>query len=654
MTAPDEELQRGISLHRTGELAKARHVYEQILRRHPRHSGALHLSGVIASQTGNAQLAVQLIWRAIEVNPANGAAYCDLGSAFKQLNHLPGALASYDRAIVLDGELADAHSNRATVLSELQRFDEALASLDRALALRPNFAAACLNRAHVLKALNRSDDALEACDRAIAISPGFAEAHFNKGNLLMSARRWEEALASFGNALSIRPNYLEALLNRGIVLKELSRTEAALASLESAIALDGRCAEALSNRGVLQRELGQYAQSLASFEQALAVKPQYAQAHCNRGNTLKALNRFDAALACYERALELQHDYPEAHSSRGVALTEMRRFDEAFASFDTAIALKPDYAEAYLNRAMASLTLGRFSSGWLDYEWRRRCAEVTPHPASARFTPAWRGDEPLSGRTILLWWEQGLGDTLQFCRYAPLLKNMGATVILEVQPQLAGLLADLPADVVAKSGDALPPFDYHCPLMSLPLACKTDLSNIPSPGKYLRSDPARIAQWRASLGADARPRVGLVWSGSRAHRNDHNRSISLSLLLQFLPPEMQYLSLQTEVRDADRATLQQRPDIVDCGAQLGDFRDTAALCESLDLVISVDTSVAHLSAALGQQTWVLLPFTSDWRWLLDRQDSPWYQSIKLYRQDILGDWTGALTRLREDLLQKFA
>jgi tetratricopeptide (TPR) repeat protein len=579
----------------------------------------LHLSGVIASQAGNAQLAVQLIWRAIEINPANAAAYCDLGSAFKQLGHRQGALASYERAIVLDGNLADAHSNRGTVLSELHRYDEAL----------------------------------DAYDRAIAIRPRYAEAHFNKGNLLMSLRRWEGALASFGSAIDIRP-YPEALLNRGIVLKELGRLQEGLASLESAIEMDGRCAEALSNRGVLLGALGQYEMSLASFDEALAVKPQYAEAHGNKGNVLKALNRLDEALACYDRALALKHEYPEAHSSRGVVLTEMRRFEEAFASFDRAVALKPDYAEAYLNRAMASLTLGRFAAGWEDYEWRRRCAEVASDPACVFEQPAWRGDEPLSGRTILLWCEQGLGDTLQFCRYAELVADLGATVILEVQPQLLGVLANLPGALVMKCGDARPRFDYQCPLMSLPRAFKTTLATIPSPGKYLRTDPARVAHWRDRLGPGAKPRIGLVWSGSRAHSNDRNRSVSLSLLLQFLPPAFQYISLQVDAREIDRATLGRRPEIMDCGVNLRDFADTAALCECLDLVITVDTSVAHLSAAIGQQTWVLLPFAADWRWLLDRTDSPWYEAVRLYRQDAVGEWTGVLGRLHEDLSQRFA
>jgi hypothetical protein len=259
----------------------------------------------------------------------------------------------------------------------------------------------------------------------------------------------------------------------------------------------------------------------------------------------------------------------------------------------------------------------------------------------------------LSGRSILLWWEQGLGDTLQFCRYAERVADLGATVILETQPQLTELLQTLPRAVVLKSGDPRPRFDYQCPLMSLPLAFGTTLSTIPCPGGYLRADPARVEYWRDRLGRSDTPRIGLVWSGSQAHKNDRNRSLSLSLLLPFLPPAIQYISLQVDMRESDRETLNLRPDILDCSESLRSFADTAALCECLDLVVAVDTSVAHLSAAIGQQTWVLLPYTADWRWLLNRTDSPWYETMRLYRQDVPGDWTGALTRLRDDLSQRF-
>jgi tetratricopeptide (TPR) repeat protein len=619
MSRLDERFQLGISLHRRGELSAAQAIYREILGACPRHFDALHLSGVVAAQTSNPRLAAELIWKAIEVDPNHAGAYCDLGSALRQLDQMDAALLSYDKAISLD----------------------------------PGFAQAYLNRGNTLRLLRRPDAALRDYEQAIEISPAYAEAHFLKAELLRGARRWDEALASLDAAIAHRPGYVEAFVNRGIVLKERGELGAALASFDRALSLDGRCTEALSNRGVLLAQLKQPDLALESFDRAISMRPDYAEAYCNKGNVLRELDRFDAALMCYERAIGHKPVFAEAHSSRGVALAQQRRFEAAFASFDTAISQMPDYADAYMNRAMASLMLGRLESGWRDYEWRRKRASTSATYARREFTvPNWLGDAPIAGRTVLLWWEQGLGDTLQFCRYAPLVAQMGGNVVLEVQPQLQGVLSALPGIArLAGPGDALPDIDYHCPLMSLPLAFGTTLATIPRSGGYLTGDAARVHHWRRALGAAVKPRIGLVWSGSRDNRNDRNRSIALSLLLQYLPDGIQYVSLQKDVRDADRDTLTGRPDIMDCAV---DFADTAALCECLDLVISVDTSVAHLSAALGRRTWILLSFNADWRWLLERDDSPWYDAVRLYRQDRVGDWAAALSKLEGDLLREFA
>ena len=262
----------------------------------------------------------------------------------------------------------------------------------------------------------------------------------------------------------------------------------------------------------------------------------------------------------------------------------------------------------------------------------------------------WLGSQSLQDKTILLHAEQGLGDTIQFCRYASLVAKLGAKVILEVQRPLLGLLKNLDgvSQIIAR-GDALPEFDYQSPLLSLPLAFKTQLHTIPSALRYLAGDSEKVLAWQARLGEKTKPRVGLVWSGNLEHKNDHNRSLSLSQVLPYLPSSCQYICLQKELRNADQAILAQHPHIQFFGDALEDFTDTAALCDLMDVVISVDTSVAHLAAALGKPTWVLLPFSPDWRWLLDRKDSPWYPSAKLYRQERIGDWNGVLSRVREGL-----
>ena len=292
---------------------------------------------------------------------------------------------------------------------------------------------------------------------------------------------------------------------------------------------------------------------------------------------------------------------------------------------------------------------GNYAQGWALYEWRWKRRAFAP--IFRKFDcPLWLGQEPLQNKTIVLHGEQGLGDSLQFCRYAALVQELGARVVLEVDSSLVALLGSLqgPQEVIAR-GAALPPADFHCPMLSLPLAFHTDLSNIPLTSAYLTPKPARLMHWRQLLGPKRSPRVGLVWSGDPAHRNDHNRSLPLKTLLAYLPRGYEYISLQKEVRESDRADLRARPDIRDMGHALTDFSETAAACREMDLLITVDTSFAHLSGALGKPTWILLSAPSDWRWLLDREDSPWYDSARLFRQHTPGDWDTPLTRMARAL-----
>jgi hypothetical protein len=313
---------------------------------------------------------------------------------------------------------------------------------------------------------------------------------------------------------------------------------------------------------------------------------------------------------------------------RGNALHALRRYDEALREYAHAIETDASYAQARMNRALCLLRLGRFDEAWSDYEWRWRTVEVAP--LQRGFVQAqWTGAEPLAGRTVLLHAEQGLGDTLQFCRYVPWVARLARRVILEVPPRLVGLMRTLPGspEVVAR-GDALPAFDLHCPLLSLPRAFGTTFATIPSPGRYLAAEPTRVAHWTARLGARDRPRVGVMWRGGTGSRI-RGRSLALREFLAALVPGVQYVSLQRELPPEDLETIASRPDIVHLGEEQADFRDAAALCESVDLVVSVDTSVAHLAGALDVPVWVLLPGHCDWRWFDDRDDSPWYPRAKL-------------------------
>lgn len=365
---------------------------------------------------------------------------------------------------------------------------------------------------------------------------------------------------------------------------------------------------------------------------------------------LFASGRLAEALACIDRALAIDPDNALVHANRGIALAALCRLPEALVSFDRALDLKPDYAEAYFGRAVARLLSGDFAQGWVDFEWRWKRTNGPSGLQRREFAqPLWLGEKSLAGKTLLVHAEIGLGDTLQFCRYVTPLARLGATVILQVQSPLVELLADLQGvSRVMTEVQPLPAFDYHCPLLSLPLAFKTELETIPAERRYLRADPAKVARWKIRMGDTTGRRIGLVWRGDPNNRDDRHRSMALSDLLQQLPVDCRYYSLQKELSESEKRIFHAHPS-TSCLANDLDFTETAAVCECVDLVISVDTSVAHLSAALGKPTWILLPFSPDCRWLLSRSDSPWYPSVTLYRQQSIGDWRDVLTRVAADL-----
>ncbi|MEP6885357.1 MAG: tetratricopeptide repeat-containing glycosyltransferase family protein [Gammaproteobacteria bacterium] len=431
--------------------------------------------------------------------------------------------------------------------------------------------------------------------------------------------------------------------------------ERAVRLYDQAITLDASHAEAYYKRGNALKNLGQLSAAIASYTQAIERRPDYAYAYCNRGVVQQALGLQTDALASYDQAIVLDPSDALAHYNRALVLQDCSRWGEVLESYNQAISINPEYADAQYNRSLGMLYLGDFERGWRGYEWRWKIAARLGIGEFRNFTqPLWLGEEPIADRRLLLHSEAGLGDTLQFCRYATLIAARGATVFLEVPPPLVDLLGNLEgvSRVIAK-GSALPAFDYHCPLMSLPLACKTTLQTVPSVANYLRADNDRVVRWLTQLPEPRRPRVGLTWSGNPNNPIDQRRSIRLADWAAQLPPEFDYFCLQKDVREEDRAVLDSSPLISSIADDELDFVSTAALCECMDVVVSVDTSLAHLSGALGRPTWILLPFTPDWRWLQDRDDSPWYPSAKLYRQKAAGEWNEVFARVAADLREKF-
>jgi hypothetical protein len=410
-------------------------------------------------------------------------------------------------------------------------------------------------------------------------------------------------------------------------------------------------AAVLNNSGLVLHTQGLHLEALEKFQAALALEPNNSVIFNNRGVCYFSLDLFEDAIQSYKLATALEPRYVEAHNNLGNALVKLFQHEEALQCYDQALALDPGYAEAYWNKALALLQVGRFSEGWVLHE--SRWAKPSFQPIVRHFPQAiWDGSFPIDGKMLLLHAEQGLGDTLQFVRYVEMVKTLGARVVLEVQAPLVSLFDGLfVAESLVKQGDPLPSFDCHCPLMSLPLAFQTTLSSVPSAVPYLKPSSEKERFWAEKLGPTTQLRVGLVWSGDPRHQNDKQRSIALSELMAALPPGFEYVSLQSEIRDSDSQALKESDRLVHFGSELKDFSDTAALCAQMDVVVCVDTSVAHLSGALGKPTFLLLPYNPDWRWLLERSDSPCYPTMHLYRQTQLGSWHSALENVSADLLK---
>jgi tetratricopeptide (TPR) repeat protein len=473
------------------------------------------------------------------------------------------------------------------------------------------------------------------------------------GVLNFQRHRLTEALGFLSQALRVNSTSADAMSNLGLALHAAGRREEAIASYRNALKFAPDHPEILYNLANTYLELGHIDDALAHFDAVLAKNPDHVGALVNRGNTLLRFNRPIEAIASYDAALARMPGHPQILTNRGHALRRLDRPVEALAGFEAAIAAKPDFAEAHFEAAMTRLSLGDFEAGWKAYEWRWRTGAFAAQRRQFK-APLWLGETSVAGKTILLHAEQGFGDTIQFIRYAPLLAGRGAKVVCEVQPELQPLLAQLEnahdITVIAK-GAPLAAFDLHCPLLSLPFACGTQPETIPAAVPYLAAPEARLAEWRDRLPPGG-PRVGFVWSGQPSHKNDANRSIPLKRLSGlFENPQLRCFSLQNGVRDVDSEVLKGLPRLIHIGDSFRDFADTAAVIALLDVVVSVDTAVGHLAGAMGKPVILLLPYAADFRWLRDRDDSPWYPKAKLFRQPEFGDWDSVIGQVRDEMRQ---
>jgi tetratricopeptide (TPR) repeat protein len=581
---------------RSGRTAEAERVCREILSLDPGHAQTLHLLGLIEHQRGRSDEAVEHIRMAI-MRDARDPAF---------------------------------HHNLGNILRALDRLAEAIDCYERALALAPSSVDTLYNLGNAYQDLSQPERAAAYFERALRLNPEAVELHHNLGNALQDLGRLDEAIGCYRKALALRPDLVESLDNLASALQSQGKLDEAQASYERALALRPNRVESLIGLGVVSRAQGRLEEAVARYQRALELSPDHPEAHNNLGVALVDLGRPQEATPHYERALALRPNRAETHSNLGIALQRQGQYAEAFACYRRALAFKPDYAEAHFNRAHALLLTGELDAGWQEYEWRFAVARYDRNFDQ----PLWSG-EPLGGRSILIHAEQGFGDTLQFVRYVPAVAKRSGRIVLEVPEPLVRLARTVAgvSQVVAR-GDPLPAFNCHCPLLSLPRVFKTNLLTIPNAAPYLRVPADASAGWAERIPTTPGPRVGIVWAGTAVGAID----------LRLLQPlwevgGVSWFSLQVGDRSGDTASLHSVK-ITDLSPWLTDFVETAAAVCRLDLVISVDTAVAHLAGALGRPTWLLLRHPPEWRWLLEREDSPWYPTVRLFRQRCAGDWPG--------------
>ena len=549
-----------------------------------------------------------------------------------------------------DDPVLEALMNEAMEHHRLGRFEQAAEGYWKVLEAFPEQPQATYFLGMVMHRIGENDKACELVSRALAGDYGGAQEYCNLGIIYNQLGRLDDVVICQKHSIALDDQYISAYFNLGNAYRDLGQPEASIEALQTAVTLKPDFPQAYNNLGLAMHDAGRFEDALGSYDKALNTKPDYADAYLNMGNALRELNRPDAAAVSFQKAIVVDHDSFEAHNNLGNVLMELDRFEGSAISYAKAISLKPDDPGAHKNFGIINLLLGNFEIGWAEYSWRR--LEDDPvFKVRAYSQPFWDGED-LTGKTIFIYPEQGLGDTIQFVRYLPVLQALGGQVVFDAPLPLVRLLEDLDGvNVMVKSGDTIPPFDYHLPLLELPRLFDTTPDTIPAAEAYLSAEQSLEETWAERLGPKEGYRVGLVWAGNPSHLNDRNRSITPELFrsLAETPGVSAYSLLVGRDGEAGRVF---GDTVTDLEEQLTDFAETAAAIANMDLVISVDTAVVHLAGALGAPVWTLLPFNPDWRWMLDRGDSPWYPTMRLFRQEKRRDWQGVLDRVAAELAER--
>ena len=617
MPHPSDPLAEGLLLQEKGDWAGAVAHYLKALEADPSNPHALFLAGVAQAHAGRLDLSCQLLGRCLATQPGHAEAAQALG----------GALLSSGKT------------------------REAAIALERAQVLNPKVATIAYYLGAAYHALGKTDQAIQSYRRATKLRPDYADAHNNLGNLLKAQNRIGEAAEAYRAAIAAQPVHKQAWYNLGITLQLQKDYPGAEKAYRTAVELDPANPNAENNLGLVLRSLGKHAEAILCFQRAIELRSDYSRAMVNLAITLQDANRTDEAIAHLKRAIQLDPADYRAHCNLGNAFVALNDLDHALEAYEEALKLNDELSDVRYNIALVHLLQGDYEKGWEGYDAR---LESDRHQAALTFEePRWRKGQPLAGKRILIHAEQGIGDTLQFLRYVPLLVERGAIPVLLVQSPLKALVEAQPnSPEVVDSSAGLPPVDLQCPLLSLPHEFSTRLETIPSHHPTLVAPAEKLALWRKVFSRAPGLKVGLVWAGNPKHQYDHNRSIPLRLFTTLVEGvNAHFFSLQLDLREGEAATLASVGTITSLAPQIHDFTDTASIVAALDLVITVDTSVAHLGGALGVPTWVLVGYAPDWRWLLGRDDSPWYPSVRLFRQTKVADWQGVIDRVKEGLIQ---
>jgi tetratricopeptide (TPR) repeat protein len=644
---PKATLDAALLHHRAGRLAEAERLYRIILAGSPNHPQATHHLGILALQCGKPDLAAQLIRRSIQTEPT-AAAWNNLGEALRSMGRLAEAMDCYQRAIAIDGLQADAMANLGIALSSIKRLPEAEAMLRRALALAPNHISAFAGLASLLTLMQRHDDAASAWERAAALAPANPSFHRSLATAWLAAGDPYRARVAMNRTLELQPDDAQSHSAAAHILEKLNRREEALAAARKAVELAPASWQAHFELGGWLHRFGRSDEAIECFQKSISLNPRRSETLGAMGSVLQTMGRLDEATQSFLDGLTVDPAHRRLHSALSGARFAAGDFAGAVRWARTAVGLDPHDVDSHAALSFALLASGQFEEGFKEYEWRWRDAAFTTKPRDFD-RPLWDGSDP-AGRRILVHSEQGFGDIFQFLRYLPMIRQRGATVLVEASYKVAGLVRRMAADVlVYVSGTMLPDFDLHVPILSLPAIFGTTSRSIPACGPYLAADDALAAQWRPRVRQEHKLAVGLVWGGNA--KPDPRRSATLAQMAPVARvPRVSLISLQTapQAKEADDPPAGMQ--LINLGPELRDFAETtASVLANLDLLITIDTGVAHLAGAMGIRTWVLLPRAPDWRWVLQEWTCAWYPTMRLFRQPAAGDWESVIEKVAADL-----